>query len=818
MTARSLYGKNRSDARIPPRRLPARLLAVSVTFLLVFNVWGSEPAHAQEEGLVLTGEAGLDGYCKEGAWMPVRVTVENDGEDIDGVLSASTASSAQIWEFNVEAEIPSVSRKEWTLYVFPLGSENSIRIAVTSGDRTLAELDLPVDCVDPGDDLMGVWAANPSIFNTQTVIRTSSNRPVLVRVEGEDIPDRPLGLSMLSSLTISDVDTGALTDAQRASLSAWVSSGGRLIVAGGPGWQKTGAGLGSLLPLTPVGTQTLPDLEAIAAFVQSGDPLVGTVVAATGAVHPDAVVRISQAGLPLVVILPHGYGEIIYLAVDPALEPLRTWIGMEDLYRYLLGRPADVPTWRDGFKAWGEADTALNAIPGLDIPSAFLICGFIVFYIIVVGPVNFVVLRTLKKRELAWVSVPIFVFCFSGAIFLFGTGLIGSRPVVNRLSIVQIWPGEAQSRVDALVGIFSPDRDTYSLEVDSSFTAHPVPEFGFAADPETRAVFQTDSGFRAPEIRVDTGGLEGYAIGGQIAAPEFTHDLAVRWLSGGDRQLHGQVTNASGLSLSDAVILTSVSAIDLGDFGPGDSAAVSVILGGSGAVPLGTPPAVTGPALTDDTLLAIFGTNYMYPSSFIDLEDLRRFNLLSAALGGLIGGRGGGVYLLGWTDEAPFDTDLGGGQEQNTDSTLYIVHLRTQLETPAETTEIFRITPDQFYWTEHGEATGSNLPAPYESFIRSGSFALSFIPIDAIAFREVAGLTLHMASYGAAGQILFQVDLWDFVQGLWIEQESVVWGDNEIPSPTSYVGPAGEIRVRFSYFGTNRNEIEWADLTLEVLP
>jgi hypothetical protein len=73
--------------------------------------------------------------------------------------------------------------------------------------------------------------------------------------------------------------------------------------------------------------------------------------------------------------------------------------------------------------------------------------------------------------------------------------------------------------------------------------------------------------------------------------------------------------------------------------------------------------------------MQIFGTNYMYPSGATAIEDIRRFNLLSAALDGISGARGGGVFLLGWTDEAPFDTELDGGQERNTDTTLYIVHL-----------------------------------------------------------------------------------------------------------------------------------------------
>ncbi|HUF38090.1 MAG TPA: hypothetical protein VMN57_06175 [Anaerolineales bacterium] len=792
-----------------------------VILLLAIAAPAQAPAHAQADGLLITGEAGLDGFCKEGAWMPVRVVVENDGDDIDGVLYASTSDTRSEWRFSVEASFPSVSRKEWTIYVFPIDRETTIELAVVSGNRTLVETTLPVTCVGPAGTLMGVWAENPSIFNTQTTIQTAGSRPSLVRLGAADIPDRLQGLEMLDTLTVSDVDTGGLTDAQRAVLAGWVAGGGRLIVAGGPGWQKTAAGLGVLLPLTPSGSETLSGLDEIAAYVQSSDALAGPVVAATGAILPGATVLVSQGGIPLVVSRQHGFGEVIYLAVDPAFEPLRTWFGMADLYADLIGRAPDLPAWRDGFNSWFEADTALNAIPGLGMPSAWLICGFILLYGFVVGPLNFALLRVLKKRELAWVSVPAIAIFFSGLIFIVGTTVIGSRAILNRLSIVQVWPGEGQARVDGLLGIFSPGQEVFELELGAGFSGHPVPASGFVGDSEVSSIIQTDAGLRFPEIRVDTGGMEGYAVAGLVIAPEFRHDLKIAWLPGGTRQLSGDVVNASSLTLEDAVILSPGPAIHLGDFQPGDSANVQVFLGGSsGALPQGGGPLAPagGFGSPDDTLIELFGTNYMYASPSWGIDDFRRFNLLSAALGGTVGGRGGGVYLLGWTDQAPFDTDLPGQSERNTDTTLYIIHLQPAAGPIESDADLLTLPPNLFLWSVIGESTGSTEPGPYESHVRSGSFALSFIPIERFAFSVVAELTLHLESYGATGNINFDVALWDFTENAWITLEDVRWGSTPIPSPARYVGPDGEIRVALSASGTNRHDIERADFTLAVIP
>lgn len=789
-------------------------------FLAALLLPGAHPVQAQTEGLVITVEAGLDGYCKVGAWMPVRVTISNNSEDITGVLFAETWSGAVVWEFGAEVSIPAVSRKEWTLYVYPVERDPELLIGIRSGSDVIAQQAAAIDCVDKETLLLGVWAANPSVFNSQTAIRTVLPRPALVQLDETDLPDRPIGLAMLDTLTISDVDTGVLTAAQLSALTAWIADGGRLFIAGGPGWQKTAAGLESLLPLQPSGDQTLDGLDAIARLAGRSDAPGGTAVAAAGELLAGSEVIAAQGELPVIVAGRHGFGEVVYLAVDPALEPLRTWIGMEDFYTVLLGRIPDRPSWHDGFKAWNEAELAMNAIPGLGLPSAWLVCGFILCYIGIVGPVNFFVLRKLKKRELAWVTVPALVLCFAGVIFVFGTNLIGSSPIVNRLAIIQAWPGEQTARVDGLIGIFSPGRGQYTLGMESGFSAHPIPQQVFSPDFEREALLQTDAGFRVPDVQIGTGGLEGYAVSGRMPAPQINHDLRIEWLPGGSRRLTGEIENASQLRLTDVLVLTGAGSLKIGDFSPGDTTPVSLVYGAGGATPLGPIPSTTygGPGIYDDTLNQVFGTNYVFSTAAADLELYRRFNLFAAAYNQLAGTRGGGVYLLGWTDEAPFNTDLGEALERNSDTTLYIIQLTPGVLTDIPAADEYRLTPDMFSWQIYGGFTGSVLAAPYDGFVQSGYYALSFIPTVPLAFDEVATLTLHLKSYGASGPVPLEVELWDFEESVWVDQEGLIWGENEILSPDRFVGAYGEIRIRLTNAGSGRVDIEQSDFTLEVEP
>jgi len=83
-----------------------------------------------------------------------------------------------------------------------------------------------------------------------------------------------------------------------------------LIVSGGPGWQKTVAGLRDLLPLLPESTRTLPELTSLQTYATSPYDLTGGAVVATGALAQDAEVLMSQADVPLVIRRRVGFGEV----------------------------------------------------------------------------------------------------------------------------------------------------------------------------------------------------------------------------------------------------------------------------------------------------------------------------------------------------------------------------------------------------------------------------------------------------------------------------------------------------------------------------
>jgi hypothetical protein len=598
-----------------------------------------------------------------------------------------------------------------------------------------------------------------------------------------------------------------------------VAAGGRLIVAGGPTWQRTAAGLGDLLPLAPAGTQTLTDLAGLASYAAAATPT-GAGVAAVGALSEDAAVQASANGVPVVVSRRLGFGQVTFIALDPGFDPLRGWDGVEGLFRNILAGTAQRPSWANGMRNWYSARDAVNALPGLDFPSAFQICGFLGLYLVAVGPVNYLVLKRLKRRELAWLTIPGLVLVFSAGAYLTGYQLRGAQASLHRLAVVQVWPDAEFARVEGVVGLFSPRRTEYDLAFSGGFLARPMPVDTYGAPGATFTVEQADA-FVIPDVRLEVGAVEPFVVQGQVPAPRFEADLVLDVGTAAGR-IHGTLVNASDLTLRDAVLLGPGTVDRLGDLAPGASINVSLSLlnaRASVAPSNDVLPALAGqvsafpptwftPSSYDSTIDDILGNTYYYN----DREQFRRYSLLSSMIDSYSGSaRGSGVYLAGWTDTSPVPVEVVGRSFETIDRTLYLVALPPKLDLGGGQVVI---PPALMQWTPLN-TNPNTTPTPYDMYLYQGNeFLLRFVPAQVVPYTEVETLTMHLTSYGLSGTATVDIAVWDFAEGVWVEMPPVLWGDTDIPQPERFVGPGGQIQARIQNNGQLQVSVERLDFTL----
>jgi hypothetical protein len=800
------------------------LLALPLVLSLLAAV--ASPAQAQQASqITVTVRAGFDGYYEDALWIPVRVSLENTGPDVVGgrVVILAPRYDGSAVEYSRPVELPSGARKELFMYVIVEGYVSKLTVAYMDGSQTLGSNSSRVTQTSNTDLTYGVLAASPSTFNVLASVDPINGQARLAQLTVEDLPPAAQAWRALDVLVISDVDTGQFSDAQKNALRAWVSGGGRLIVVGGPNWQKVAPGLSDLLPLLPTRTQTVNALTPLGAYVSEAAPG-GATILSTGALQVGSAALIAAEGQPLIAERVYGFGKVDMLTFDPALAPLKGWRGMEGVYRNLLAAPSDRPGWSGSYRNWYNAGEAVNAIPGIGLPHPLQICIFLGGYVFVVGPLNYLLLRRLKRRELAWLTIPAAVILFTTITYIAGFGLRGTRPTLHRLTVAQVWENSDRAQVETLIGIFSPRRDEYDLQVDGDLLLRPLPSDTYYRSVNLSldgvSLEQADSVF-VRHVRVDVGAITPFVAQGQVAAPRFSSKLTYT-VKGSVATLEGAIQNLSNVTLKDAVILSAGGSQKIGDVIPGQTLETSVPLSASRAtsiwqnatqvLPAGSPVTYvsSGYSNYDTTIDDIFGSTSYYD----DRETYRRYSMLTWLFDPYsTGGRGSGTYLVGWTDDSPVQASLVGDRYNVSDKTFYIIRFEPEVVVSAGT---ITIPPGLMTWqlVDPGTVGGGS---PYDSYVSQGYFTMRFKPAVIPDFKSIKSLTMHLTSYGASGSVPLAVSLWDQQEGNWVEVKALNWGDTPIRSPERFVGNDGRIDLRVespSY--QNSASIETLDFTLIV--
>jgi hypothetical protein len=667
------------------------------------------------------------------------------------------------------------------------------------------------------DVLYGIVAGSPSAFNILGQVEPSNGSTFIAQLDIEDIPSQGRALFALDALVFSDVDTGPLTSAQKKTLENWLIQGGKMIVTGGAGWQKTAAGLEDLLPLVPNNSTTLQSLSALQSYSPEEELDPGPVVVATGNTVSDANVLVTQNNLPILITKNIGYGKSLYIAPDPGLDPLRRWDGIEYVYYDYLSTSTDHPKWIHGFHNWDSANDAAGTYPDLGLPSTFFICGFLAIYVLAVGPLNYLAVRTLKKRELSWVSIPLLVLSFTCIAFLLGGAIRGNRPQLNRLAIVQVIPGTEFSQVDGLVGVFSPNRATYDLIIADDFLAHSIP-VSYGISSGNWNLFHEGTNTLVPELRIEAGGVRALSVQGTIPTPSFASDIKLI-ISRNNVVIEGTIENTSGFDLEGAAIMYPGGYELLGDFEQGETRHIRTSLSKASQAGFINGQPTFGYSVSsylynyyeDTTLDALTSNVYYYQNS----EAYQKYSLANAAIHseGGAGSRGSGIFLSGWTKSpiipASLDRDF-----RAQDNNLFLVSLEPVID---NSTSPQKYPPPLFTWQVLDAGSSSyRTVAPYNMYLSGDDYVIRFTLNQNLQYEEASGLIFHLKGSGTHNTQNVGFYLWDFSLELWAPLSINNWGDINIPDPSRFVGKNGDIRLRVEELAYSGVTIERSDFTLIV--
>jgi hypothetical protein len=288
--------------------------------------------------------------------------------------------------------------------------------------------------------------------------------------------------------------------ARSAALAEWVRRGGQIVVFGTNLDVLNGAAseLNALLPVEPGKAYTAPNLQVV--WREGGStqqPLAnadGKPLTLAGLVARDKPARGYRVlvdappdvpgATPVVVQGPYGLGRVTVVGFDLDRPPVTKWASRDDFWRQLLARagprvPESAATNRNiiryaGNNNEGPADketsslnTQLEAFEGVPVISFGWVALFILLYILVVGPLDYLFLKKVVKRlEFTWITFPTVVLAVSAAAYFTAYHLKGSELRVNKVDVVDVDQQTGRAYGKTWFAVFSPRIQKYTVGVE----------------------------------------------------------------------------------------------------------------------------------------------------------------------------------------------------------------------------------------------------------------------------------------------------------------------------------------------------------------
>ncbi len=445
--------------------------------------------HAPPAPLTIAVTAGYGEQYRTSAWIPVRATVHNrTAGTISGTVTVpdkngnSNGGPSALYHTLYQAALvlPAGATKLITLYVPGFDDLSTVSASFQPDDhsfKTVTAVDYP-NPIQRQEISIGTLAADPQSTKWINAITGGNILVTVTRLTPATVDPVPEALASFDLIVLTAIDASQLRQDQIGALESYVRTGGAVVLVGGPDWQETLGPLRSaLVPGTLAGSKTVSDLAGLSTVAGSIPPRKSTIISVL--THPRGTVRAGQGGVPLVVQRPVGAGQILYLAFDPQVDPVAHWKDRATLATTLMQWAAPLAIGRanlpNSFNSGGpmffccgpvDLSTEVSNVPAAALPSLILFIILTAFYVLLLGPLNFLVLRRLRRREWSWVTIPVLAALCMATTFGVAFHLKGNTVLINTVGTITLQGNHGPYPATMYAGLFAPLRGDYHLTYD----------------------------------------------------------------------------------------------------------------------------------------------------------------------------------------------------------------------------------------------------------------------------------------------------------------------------------------------------------------
>lgn len=402
-----------------------------------------------------------------GEYYTVSIDIENPGKDFSGFIRMGTDMSDYSMGYDVDISIPSGSTKTYTINVPSTvsNSQNVVQIQVYDSKDHLVY----------AERFRSVFSSQKYVLNTGILsddadaLSFMDNGGSKIDFNGEkysvklstlDAKNISTELDSLRVLIINDYDTSTLSKEVIEKIRSWTTNGGVLVLGTGENAEKVFSGFDSTdSDYIDLDYQTTSEYEdgignnttkyVIAIFDDNFDYIYLT--------EYSSIKSTGNGGIIVFNIDLKDFSKdetIKEQEVYSLYNNVLTYTGSgNNAYSYKN------PTTYDVENAQGYMEKPAKTGSGI---LAFLI----IIYVALVGPVIYLILKALNKREIIWIAIPALSAVFVLLIFLISLGVRIRGVSLDSVTAINV---DAPTKKSYIFG-YAPEPDKWSIETKEPFT------------------------------------------------------------------------------------------------------------------------------------------------------------------------------------------------------------------------------------------------------------------------------------------------------------------------------------------------------------
>lgn len=471
----------------------------------------------------------------------------------------------------------------------------------------------------------------------------------------DDAPDRPIGYASANVVVLGE-GAERLSDASVRALKQYQLKGGILVFIGGasspvtsdPRWK-------GFLPMSDLKPKVFP----------------ATVFETIGAMTPDGPVTLLQGKLDHAVNVKGdqsifaaerivGLGKSVLLTFNPFEAPMREYDYRSTLFLRLIHASDRLKATQVLSSTNGSYQTNYNRMSGFPAPSiasgitglsssygsvaqdpfsvklpAFdRVFGLLAIYFVAVVPLNFLVLKKMRRGELAWFTAPALSLAFAGVLFQSASALYSAQASTASQGILIAQAGIPDGVFSGGTAMFFPRGGRYDLGLQG------VDDFsnsGFVYSRRQRLLNAVDDGqIRLPNFEARNLSFDELRYNQRVEAGDWiTFQMGALRNTSEGRRMKVTVHNQGPYDVSDAQVLIGFRQAPVGDLKRGQTVIVDAIVPGKDDAKTNTAADYIGTIGRNNSVVLLGQLNQFKPGPQIGKEVKERHQITLAYYSGV---------------------------------------------------------------------------------------------------------------------------------------------------------------------------------------